>query len=32
VISGLEPGEEVVAANPLEMNTGERVRIVDWVE
>ena len=32
VVSGLEPGEEVVAANPLEMNTGERVRIVDWVE
>ena len=32
VISGLEPGEEVVAANPLEMNSGERVRIVDWVE
>ncbi len=32
VISGLEPGEEVVAANPLEMNAGEQVRIVDWVE
>ena len=32
VVGGLEPGEEVVAANPLEMTTGERVRIVDWVE
>jgi RND family efflux transporter MFP subunit len=32
VIGGLEAGEEVVAANPLEMNAGERVRIVDWVE
>jgi len=32
VIGGLEHGEEVVAANPLEMNAGERVRIVDWVE
>ena len=32
VVSGLEQGEEVVAANPLEMNSGEQVRIVDWVE
>lgn len=29
VVSGLEPGERVVSANPLEMNPGERVRVVD---
>ncbi|QOC21945.1 efflux RND transporter periplasmic adaptor subunit [Wenzhouxiangella sp. AB-CW3] len=32
VIGGLEAGEKVVAANPLEMNAGELVRIVDRVE
>ena len=32
VISGLQAGDEVVAANPLEMTAGERVRVVDWVE
>ncbi len=29
VRSGLEVGEQVVAANPLEMNAGDRVRIVE---
>lgn len=32
VVNGLEPGETVVAANPLEMTAGEIVRIVDTVE
>ncbi len=29
VRSGLSQGEQVVSANPLEMNSGERVRVVD---
>lgn len=29
VLSGLDEGERVVSANPLEMNPGERVRVVD---
>lgn len=29
VISGLSAGERVVSANPLEMNVGDRVRVVD---
>lgn len=29
VLSGLQPGERVISANPLEMNAGDRVRVVD---
>lgn len=29
VLSGLEAGERVVTANPMEMTAGERVRVVD---
>lgn len=29
VLGGLQPGDRVVAANPREMNEGDRVRIVD---
>jgi membrane fusion protein, multidrug efflux system len=29
VLSGLETGDRVVSANPLEMNAGDRVRIVE---
>lgn len=29
VVSGLEPGDRVIAANPMEMTAGERVRVVD---
>lgn len=29
VLSGLQEGERVVSANPLEMSAGERVRVVD---
>lgn len=29
ILDGLSVGDKVVAANPLEMNAGERVRIVD---
>ncbi len=29
--SGLDAGERVVATNPLDLNDGEQVRIVDWV-
>jgi RND family efflux transporter MFP subunit len=32
VVSGLEAGEPVVAANPLEMSSGEQVRVVEWME
>jgi membrane fusion protein, multidrug efflux system len=31
VLGGLEQGDLVVSANPLEMNAGDRVRIVDLV-
>lgn len=30
IIAGLEPGDRVVAANPLDMGEGELVRIVGW--
>jgi len=29
VVSGLAPGDRVIAANPMEMTAGERVRVVD---
>lgn len=29
VLSGLQPGERVISANPLEMNAGDRVRVVE---
>jgi RND family efflux transporter MFP subunit len=32
VVAGLETGERVLAANPLEMTPGEQVRIVGWVQ
>jgi membrane fusion protein, multidrug efflux system len=30
VVSGLEPGEIVLATNPIDMREGQRVRIVGW--
>lgn len=32
VLAGLESGERVLAANPLEMTPGEQVRIVGWIQ
>lgn len=32
VLAGLEPGELVVSANPMEMNAGDRVRVVGPIE
>ncbi len=29
VLSGLEPGDRVISANPMEMTAGDRVRVVD---
>gem|GEM_PF-174804 len=31
VEQGLSAGERIVATNPLDLNEGEKVRIVDWV-
>ncbi len=31
VEQGLRAGERIVATNPLDLNEGEKVRIVDWV-
>lgn len=30
VLSGLEPGEIILATNPIDMSEGQRVRIVGW--
>lgn len=30
ILDGLEPGEHVIATNPLDLNEGSRVRIVGW--